>query len=104
MMFADEDGGDEEWDIIPRPSYGRMIPPPPSQPDDVEHWTQAMYPGAPPSHAQQPQQQQQQHRQQQQQYTDVPQHQQGFAVPGSSPVGRVVALAGALRTYMAGGG
>lgn len=23
-----------------------MIPPPPSQPDDVEHWTQAMYPGA----------------------------------------------------------
>lgn len=42
---ADEEG-DEEWDIIPRPSYGRMIPPPPSQPDDVEHWTQAMYPGA----------------------------------------------------------
>ena len=41
MMFADEDGGDEEWDIIPRPSYGRMIPPPPSQPDDVEHCTQA---------------------------------------------------------------
>eukprot|EP00887_Chlorella_sp_A99_P008185 scaffold12.g8185.t1 len=34
--------GSEEWEVMPRPSYGHMIPPPPSQPEDVEHWTRAM--------------------------------------------------------------
>lgn len=42
----DSDGA-EGWEIMPRPSYGRLIPPPPSATEDVEHWTRAMY-GAPP--------------------------------------------------------
>lgn len=85
---ADEDGGgeEEEWDIIPRPSYGRMIPPPPSQPDDVEHWAQAMYPvGSPPMQQQQGQ----------------GQAQQAPAAVASSPVDRLLRSA---RTYWAGGG
>lgn len=43
----DFDGADG-WEIMPRPSYGRLIPPPPSATEDVEHWTRAMY-GAPPA-------------------------------------------------------
>ena len=46
-LAEDEEGeeaedGWEEWEVMPRPSYGRIIPPPPSQPEDVEHWTRAM--------------------------------------------------------------
>lgn len=29
----------EEWDIIEHPKY----PPPPSQVEDIEHWTRAMF-------------------------------------------------------------
>ena len=43
LGVGDADG----WEVMPFPSHGRMIPPPPSQPDDVEHWARAMY-GRPP--------------------------------------------------------
>lgn len=42
---AESGGGEEaeeDWEHLPRPAYG-MIPPPPSQPEDVEHWVAAMY-------------------------------------------------------------
>eukprot|EP00873_Tetraselmis_striata_P033486 jgi/Tetstr1/453750/TSEL_040703.t1 len=35
-----EDSGEgEDWDLVQRP----FLPPPPSQPDEVEHWTRAMF-------------------------------------------------------------
>lgn len=84
MSWPEDDGGEEEWDIIPRPSYGRMIPPPPSNPDDVEHWAQAMYPAA-PADGQAAQQ--------------VPAQQGVFVLPGvaGSPVDRIRSY---LSTYL----
>ncbi|GFR51668.1 hypothetical protein Agub_g14099, partial [Astrephomene gubernaculifera] len=39
----DEEGGveveEDGWDVVQAP----FLPPPPSQPDEVEHWTRAMF-------------------------------------------------------------
>ncbi|PRW61012.1 hypothetical protein C2E21_0461 [Chlorella sorokiniana] len=42
LLFPDgaDDAVEEDWEHLPRPAYG-MIPPPPSQPEDVEHWVAA---------------------------------------------------------------
>ncbi|KAI7838348.1 hypothetical protein COHA_007916 [Chlorella ohadii] len=42
LLFPDgsDDAAEEDWEHLPRPAYG-MIPPPPSQPEDVEHWVAA---------------------------------------------------------------
>uniref|UniRef100_A0A7S1XAG3 Uncharacterized protein n=1 Tax=Tetraselmis chuii TaxID=63592 RepID=A0A7S1XAG3_9CHLO len=36
---AEEEGEADDWDLVQRP----FLPPPPSQPDEVEHWTRAMF-------------------------------------------------------------
>lgn len=55
---ADDDAAEVEedgWDVVQAP----FLPPPPSQPDEVEHWTRAMFTDRQASRQQQQMQQQQ---------------------------------------------
>lgn len=38
-LLNDEDFDDNEWSVIQAP----FLPPPPSEPEEVEHWTRAMF-------------------------------------------------------------